>query len=150
MTAKIIDGKQIAEEMKAEFREQVAELKKKGVTPGLAVILVGEDPASHSYVTAKERDCEDVGIYSDDNRLPADTAQEELIALIKEKNQDSKIHGILVQLPLPKHLNESEVLLAMNPDKDVDGFHPVNVGKMMIGEKAFLPCTLLFSSIVTH
>jgi methylenetetrahydrofolate dehydrogenase (NADP+)/methenyltetrahydrofolate cyclohydrolase len=141
MAAKIIDGKKIAEEMKAEFRERVAELKKKGVTPGLAVILVGDDPASQSYVTSKERDCAEVGIYSDDNRLPANTTQKELIALIEEKNKDPKIHGILVQLPLPKHLKESEVLLAINPDKDVDGFHPVNVGKMMIGEKAFLPCT---------
>ncbi|MBN1974844.1 MAG: bifunctional methylenetetrahydrofolate dehydrogenase/methenyltetrahydrofolate cyclohydrolase FolD [Sedimentisphaerales bacterium] len=141
MTAKIIDGKQIAEEMKAEFREQVAKLKKKGVTPGLAVILVGDDPASQSYVTSKERDCEEVGIYSDDNRLPAETTQKELIALIEEKNKDPKIHGILVQLPLPKHLNESEVLLAINPDKDVDGFHPINTGKMVSGEKAFLPCT---------
>jgi methylenetetrahydrofolate dehydrogenase (NADP+) / methenyltetrahydrofolate cyclohydrolase len=141
MAAKIIDGKKIAEEMKAEFREQVAELKKKGVTPGLAVILVGDDPASQSYVTSKERDCAEVGIYSDDNRLPANTTQKKLIALIEEKNNNPKIHGILVQLPLPKHLNESEVLLAINPDKDVDGFHPVNVGKMMIGEKAFLPCT---------
>ena len=141
MTAQIIDGKQTAEEMKAEFRDEVAKLKEKGIVPGLAVILVGEDPASQSYVTSKERDCEEVGIYSDDNRLPAETTQEELIALIEEKNNDPKIHGILVQLPLPKHLNESEVIFAINPEKDVDGFHPINVGKMMIGEKAFLPCT---------
>lgn len=141
MTAQIIDGKKTAQEMKAEFRDEVAKLKEKGITPGLAVILVGEDPASQSYVTSKERDCAEVGIYSDDNRLPAETTQAELIALIKEKNNDPKIHGILVQLPLPKHLNESEVLFAINPEKDVDGFHPINVGKMMIGEKAFLPCT---------
>jgi len=141
MTAQIIDGKKTAQEMKAEFREEVAKLKEQGIFPGLAVILVGEDPASQSYVTSKERDCEEVGIYSDDNRLPAETTQEELIALIEEKNKDPKISGILVQLPLPKHINESEVLLAINPDKDVDGFHPINVGKMMIGEKAFLPCT---------
>ncbi len=141
MAAKIIDGKKIAEEMRAEFRQEVTKLKEKGIIPGLAVILVGEDPASQSYVTSKERDCAEVGIYSDDNRLPAETTQEELIALIEEKNKDPKIHGILVQLPLPKHLNESEILLAINPDKDVDGFHPINTGKMMIGEKAFLPCT---------
>ena len=141
MTAQIIDGKKIAEQMKAEFRDEVAKLKEQGIVPGLAVILVGEDPASQSYVTSKERDCEEVGIYSDDNRLPAETTQEELIALIEEKNNDPKISGILVQLPVPKHINESEVLLAINPDKDVDGFHPINVGKMMIGEKAFLPCT---------
>ncbi len=141
MTAQIIDGKKTAQEMKEEFRDEVAKLKEKGIVPGLAVILVGEDPASQSYVTSKERDCAEVGIYSDDNRLPAETTQEELIALIEEKNNDPKIHGILVQLPLPKHLNESEVLFAINPEKDVDGFHPINVGKMMIGEKAFLPCT---------
>ena len=141
MTAQIIDGKQVAADMRAEFREEVAKLKKKGIVPGLAVILVGEDPASISYVTSKERDCEDTGIYSDDNRLPTDTTQKELIALIEEKNNDPKINGILVQLPLPKHLNEAEVLLAIDPAKDVDGFHPVNTGKMMIGEKAFLPCT---------
>ena len=141
MTAQIIDGKQVAADMRAGFREEVAKLKKKGIVPGLAVILVGEDPASISYVTSKERDCEDTGIYSDDNRLPTDTTQKELIALIEEKNNDPKINGILVQLPLPKHLNEAEVLLAIDPAKDVDGFHPVNTGKMMIGEKAFLPCT---------
>ena len=141
MAAKIIDGKQIAADMRKEFREEVATLREKGVVPGLAVILVGDDPASQSYVTSKERDCAEVGIYSDDNRLPADTTQEELIALIEEKNKDPKIHGILVQLRLPKHLNESEVLLAINPDKDADGFHPINTGRMMIGEKAFLPCT---------
>jgi methylenetetrahydrofolate dehydrogenase (NADP+)/methenyltetrahydrofolate cyclohydrolase len=141
MTAKIIDGKQVAEDMRAELKEEVAKLKKKGIVPGLGVVLVGEDPASKSYVTAKERACEELGIYSDDNRLPADTSQQELIALIKRMNVDPKIHGILVQLPLPKGLNESEVLLAIDPDKDVDGFHPMNVGKMMVGEKAFLPCT---------
>ncbi|MBN2589274.1 MAG: bifunctional methylenetetrahydrofolate dehydrogenase/methenyltetrahydrofolate cyclohydrolase FolD [Sedimentisphaerales bacterium] len=141
MTAQIIDGKKTAQEMKAEFRDEVAKLKEKDIVPGLAVILVGEDPASQSYVTSKERDCAEVGIYSDDNRLLAETTQEELIALIEEKNNDPKINGILVQLPLPKHINESEVIFAINPEKDVDGFHPINVGKMMIGEKAFLPCT---------
>lgn len=141
MAAKIIDGKQIAADMRAELKETVAKLKEKGIVPGLGVILVGEDPASKSYVTAKERACEEIGIYSDDNRIPADATQEELLALVEKLNNDPKINGILVQLPLPKQLNEAEVLLAISPDKDVDGFHPVNVGKMVIGEKAFLPCT---------
>jgi methylenetetrahydrofolate dehydrogenase (NADP+)/methenyltetrahydrofolate cyclohydrolase len=141
MTAQIIDGKQVAANMRAELKEEVTKLKEKGIVPGLGVVLVGEDPASKSYVTAKERTCEEIGIYSDDNRLPADTSQENLMALVDKLNKDPKIHGILVQLPLPDHLNEAEVLLAIDPAKDVDGFHPVNVGKMMIGEKAFLPCT---------
>jgi methylenetetrahydrofolate dehydrogenase (NADP+)/methenyltetrahydrofolate cyclohydrolase len=141
MTAQIIDGKQVAADMRAELKEEVAKLKEKGIVPGLGVILVGEDPASKSYVTAKERTCEDLGIYSDDNRLPEETTQQELLALVEKMNKDPKINGILVQLPLPKHLNEAEVLLAIDPDKDVDGFHPMNVGKMMVGEKAFLPCT---------
>ncbi len=141
MAAQIIDGKQVAADMRAELKEEVAKLKKQGIAPGLGVILVGEDPASKSYVTAKERACEELGIYSDDNRLPAETSQEELIQKVKKMNADPKINGILVQLPLPKGLNESEVLLAIDPDKDVDGFHPMNVGKMMVGEKAFLPCT---------
>jgi len=141
MTAKIIDGKQIAEQMRAELKGQVDKLKERGIVPGLGVILVGDDPASQSYVTAKERACEDIGIYSDNNRLPASISQKKLMALVRKMNNDSKIHGILVQLPLPKGLDESQVLLAIEPSKDVDGFHPVNVGKMMIGEKAFLPCT---------
>ena len=141
MTAQIIDGKQVAADMRAELKDEVAELKKKGIVPGLAVVLVGEDPASKSYVTAKERACEEMGIYSDDNRLAADTSQEKLMALIEKLNKDPKINGILVQLPLPDGLNEAEVLLAIDPAKDVDGFHPVNVGKMVVGEKAFLPCT---------
>jgi methylenetetrahydrofolate dehydrogenase (NADP+)/methenyltetrahydrofolate cyclohydrolase len=141
MTAQIIDGKQVAADMRAELKEEVANLKEQGIVPGLGVILVGEDPASQSYVTAKERACEELGIYSDDNRLPAETSQGDLIALVNRMNNDPKINGILVQLPLPKGLNESEVLLAIDPDKDVDGFHPMNVGKMMVGEKAFLPCT---------
>lgn len=141
MTAKIIDGKQTAAEIRAEIKQEVSKLKEKNIVPGLGVILVGEDPASQSYVTAKERACEEAGIYSDDNRLPADCTQEQLIALVNRMNEDPKINGILVQLPLPKHLNESEVLLAINPDKDVDGFHPMNIGRMVAGEKAFLPCT---------
>jgi methylenetetrahydrofolate dehydrogenase (NADP+)/methenyltetrahydrofolate cyclohydrolase len=141
MAAKIIDGKQTAADMRAELKAEVAKLKAQGIIPGLGVILVGDDPASKSYVTAKERTCEELGIYSDDNRLPADTSQQDLLALVKKMNADSKINGILVQLPLPKGLNEAEVLLTIDPNKDVDGFHPTNVGKMVVGEKAFLPCT---------
>ena len=141
MTARIIDGKQVAADMRAELKEKVAKLKDKGVTPGLAVVLVGEDPASKSYVTAKERACEEIGIYSDDNRLPAETTEGDLLALIDKLNKDPKINGILVQLPLPKHINEDNVLLAIDPAKDVDGFHPVNVGKMVVGQDAYLPCT---------
>ncbi len=141
MAAKIIDGKQTAADMRVELKAEVAKLKEQGIIPGLGVILVGDDPASKSYVTAKERTCEEIGIYSDDNRLPADTSQQDLLALVKKMNVDAKINGILVQLPLPKGLNEAEVLLTIDPNKDVDGFHPTNVGKMVVGEKAFLPCT---------
>jgi methylenetetrahydrofolate dehydrogenase (NADP+)/methenyltetrahydrofolate cyclohydrolase len=141
MSAKIIDGKQIAEDIRGELKAEVAELKEKGIVPGLGVILVGADPASQSYVTAKERACENIGIYSDDNRLPAETTQEELLAVVKQMNNDPKINGILVQLPLPKQIDEAAILLAIDPDKDVDGFHPMSVGKMMVGEDAFLPCT---------
>ena len=141
MSAKIIDGKQIAADIRAELKAEVSALKKQGIVPGLGVILVGDDPASRSYVTAKEKACEAIGIYSDDNRLPADTSQEELLALVERMNADNRINGILVQLPLPSHIDESAVLLAIDPDKDVDGFHPMNVGKMMVGEEAFLPCT---------
>jgi len=141
MTAKIIDGKQIAAQMREELKAEAARLKERGIVPGLGVILVGDNPASQSYVTAKEKACREIGIYSDDNRLPASTGQRELIALISRMNSDPKIHGILVQLPLPKHLDENEVLFAVTPEKDVDGFHPVNVGKMVAGQRAFLPCT---------
>lgn len=141
MTAKIIDGKQIAADMQAELKAEIAKLKRRNIVPGLGVILVGEDSASQSYVIAKERACEDMGIYSDDNRLAASISQAELMALVEKMNNDPKINGILVQLPLPKGLNESEVLIGINPAKDVDGFNPVNVGKMVVGEKAFLPCT---------
>ena len=141
MAAQIIDGKQVAAEMRAELKDEVAKLKDQGVVPGLAVVLVGEDPASKSYVTAKEKACADTGIYSNDNRLSAETSQADLMALVDKLNKDPKVNGILVQLPLPKHLDESEVLLAIDPNKDVDGFHPMNVGKMVVGEKAFLSCT---------
>jgi methylenetetrahydrofolate dehydrogenase (NADP+)/methenyltetrahydrofolate cyclohydrolase len=141
MAAKIIDGKQVAAEIRTELKKEVQVLKAKGVVPGLGVILVGDNPASKSYVTAKEKACAEAGIFSDDNRLPESTTQNELLALVARMNSDPKIHGILVQLPLPKQLDEAEVLLAINPDKDVDGFHPVNVGRMVLGQKAFLPCT---------
>jgi methylenetetrahydrofolate dehydrogenase (NADP+)/methenyltetrahydrofolate cyclohydrolase len=141
MSAQIIDGKKIAQQMREELKKEVEHLKAKGIVPGLGVVLVGEDPASQSYVRSKERACEKIGIYSDDNRLPAETKQEELLSLIEKMNSDDKIHGILVQLPLPDQIDEQAVLLAIDPNKDVDGFHPVNIGKMVAGQKAFLPCT---------
>ncbi len=141
MSAKIIDGKEIAQRIREELAVEIKLLKEKGIVPGLGVVLVGDDPASRSYVTAKEKACHEIGIFSDDNRLPATATQGELMAVIRKLNADPKINGILVQLPLPKHLNESEVLLAIDPEKDVVGFHPVNVGRMVVGEKAFLPCT---------
>jgi methylenetetrahydrofolate dehydrogenase (NADP+)/methenyltetrahydrofolate cyclohydrolase len=141
MTAKIIDGKQVAADMRAQLKAEVAELAKKGIVPGLGVILVGDDPASKSYVTAKQKACSEIGIFSEDNRLPENTPQKELLSVIRRLNKDAKIHGILVQLPLPKHIDELEVLLAIDPAKDVDGFNPVNVGKMVTGHKAYLPCT---------
>src|SRR5512136_1891959 len=141
MTAKIIDGKQIAADLRAKLRADVAGLAKKGIVPGLGVIRIGDDPASKSYVTAKQKACEEIGIYSDDNRLSASISQSELMSHINRLNKDPKIHGILTQLPLPKHFDELEVLMSINPAKDVDGFHPINVGKMVTGQKAFLPCT---------
>ncbi len=142
MGAEIISGKDVAEKMREEFIKEIAELKKKhGVTPGLAVVLVGEDPASQVYVKNKGIACEKVGVNSLEYRKPADFPEDELIKLVEELNNDPKVHGILVQLPLPKHINETRVLYAIRPDKDVDGFHPVNVGKLMIGEADFLPCT---------
>ncbi|MBT3273086.1 MAG: bifunctional methylenetetrahydrofolate dehydrogenase/methenyltetrahydrofolate cyclohydrolase FolD [Spirochaetales bacterium] len=140
MAAEIISGKEIAAQIREELKVEVSELKGKGIIPGLGVILVGDDPASKSYVTAKEKACEEIGIYSDDNRIPAETTQEELIAVIGKMNNDPKIDGILVQLPLPSHINEQEVLMHVS-DKDVDGFHPMNIGKMMLGEPTVLPCT---------
>jgi methylenetetrahydrofolate dehydrogenase (NADP+)/methenyltetrahydrofolate cyclohydrolase len=141
MAAKIIDGKEIAQQIRTELAEEVKRMKSRGVVPGLGVILVGEDPASRSYVMAKEKACHEIGIFSDDNHLPASTSRDELLALVQRMNADPKINGILVQLPLPKGIDESEVLMAIHPDKDVDGFHPLNVGRMVLGEKAFMPCT---------
>ncbi len=142
MSATLIDGKKLAAETRAEIASGVAQLKaEKGITPGLAVILVGENPASISYVTAKEKACREAGMYSREIRLAADTPEAELIAAVKALNRDPAIHGILVQLPLPKGFSEKKVIDAIAPEKDVDGFTPINVGKMLIGDDCFLPCT---------
>ena len=141
MVAEIISGKEIAKSIREELKTKVDALLAKGVTPGLAVILVGEDPASQVYIRAKGKACDKLGIYSDTVKLPAEATEEELLKLIDKFNNDPKIHGILVQLPLPKHINESKVLMAIDPDKDVDGFHPINVGRMLVGDECFLPCT---------
>ena len=139
---KIIDGKALAADIRAQIAQGVGELKReKGVTPGLAVILVGDNPASVSYVTAKEKACAEAGMLSREIRLPAETEEAELLRLVRELGNDPAIHGILVQLPLPKHISEKAVIEAIAPEKDVDGFTPVNVGRMMIGEECFLPCT---------
>ncbi|MFC1999253.1 bifunctional 5,10-methylenetetrahydrofolate dehydrogenase/5,10-methenyltetrahydrofolate cyclohydrolase [Chloroflexota bacterium] len=142
MAAEIISGTKIAEEIRAELKEQVAELKaKKGIIPGLALVRVGEDPASVSYVSGKTKASEELGIYSETILYPEDAAEEQLLAKVEELNKDPKFHGILVQLPLPKHINADKVLNAIDPEKDVDGFHPVNVGRLLIGEPYFMPCT---------
>ena len=140
--AQIIDGKAISAEIRAEIKQQTEGFEKKyGFRPGLAVVIVGEDPASQVYVRNKKKACDEVGFYSELYRLSEDTQMPELLALIEKLNNDDKINGILCQLPLPKHLNEEEVILAINPNKDVDAFHPVNTGKIMIGNHSFLPCT---------
>ncbi len=142
MTAQIISGNEIAREIREELKQEIAELKEKhNLVPGLVTVLVGEDPASQVYVGQKEKTSHNLGVYSERHDLPADISQEKLLALIDRLNKDPKIHGILVQLPLPKHLNEGEILYAIDPKKDVDGFHPVNVGKLMIGEPDYIPCT---------
>jgi len=142
MTAQIISGKDVAQGIRAELAEEAAELKRKhGIVPGLATVLVGVDPASVSYVTAKGKACQELGMKSFQHTLPAETGEEELLRLVEELNRNPEVHGILVQLPLPKHITESKVLYAVDPDKDVDGFHPVNVGRLMIGEERFPPCT---------
>ena len=139
---KLIDGKELARSLRGEIAAGVAWLKaEKGVTPGLAVILVGDNPASVSYVTAKKKACAEAGMLSREIRLPAETTEEELVARVKELNADPEIHGILVQLPVPKHIRDKAVIDAIAPEKDVDGFTPINVGKMMIGDECFLPCT---------
>lgn len=141
MSAQILDGKKTSAEVKEELKPRIAYLTEQGCQPGVAVVLVGDDPASQIYVRNKERTCEKLGIYSVQHRLPATTPQEELIELVNNLNQDERIHGILVQLPLPPHIQEREVLYHISPEKDVDGFHPYNLGRLMIGDPVFLPCT---------
>ena len=142
MTAKLISGNEIAKQIREELKEQVVQLKEKyNVVPGLVTILVGENPASVSYVTAKQKTSKELGFHSIQDNQPESITEEQLLRLIDQYNKDPKIHGILVQLPLPKHINETRVLYAIDPKKDVDGFHPVNVGKLMIGEADYLPCT---------
>ncbi|MBQ7499668.1 MAG: bifunctional methylenetetrahydrofolate dehydrogenase/methenyltetrahydrofolate cyclohydrolase FolD [Clostridia bacterium] len=138
MSAKIIDGKKIANDIRNEIKEEIAAT---GIAPGLAVILVGNDPASAVYVRNKRKDCKEVGIVSEPYDLPESTTEEELLALIDKLNNDPKINGILVQLPVPKHIDKQKILLAIDPKKDVDAFHPYNVGKIMIGDYDMLPCT---------
>ena len=141
MSATIIDGKAVAAEVKADVAKKVSELKEKGVVPCLAVILVGNNPASVSYVTGKRKALAEAGMADKSMELPESTTEEELLKLIGELNADDTVHGILVQLPLPKHINEEKVTNAIDPKKDVDGFHPVNVGNLVTGGKGFLPCT---------
>jgi len=141
MSAQIIDGKQIALDVRAGVAEKVAALKAKGITPCLAVVLVGENPASVSYVTGKRKALAEAGMADRSEVLPENTTEADLLALIEKLNNDPTVHGILVQLPLPKHINEDKIIMAISPEKDVDGFHPVNVGNLVIGKKAFLPCT---------
>lgn len=142
MTAKIISGAEVAAQIRAEIKQEVEQLKAKhNVIPGLSTVLVGADPASVSYITGKEKAAKELGFFSERIDVPENTSQAEVMAIVKRLNNDPKIHGILVQVPLPKHINETEVLLAIDPKKDVDGFHPFNVGKMVIGEPDYLPCT---------
>jgi methylenetetrahydrofolate dehydrogenase (NADP+)/methenyltetrahydrofolate cyclohydrolase len=141
MTAKIISGNEVAKEIRAELKERVAKLKERGVTPGLVMIRVGEDPASVSYVSGKEKAAEEIGVWTQTIVLPENASEKELLAKVTEMNKTAHVDGILVQLPLPKHINADEVLNLIDPAKDVDGFHPVNVGKMLIGDPYFMPCT---------
>lgn len=142
MTAKIVSGTEVAKEIREELKTEIAQLKEQhNIVPGLVTILVGEDPASQSYVAAKNKTAHAIGIHSEQITLDADTSEEKLLDLIRQYNKDEKINGILVQLPLPKHIDEGKILNEINPDKDVDGFHPVNIGRMVLGERCFLPCT---------
>jgi len=141
MSANIIDGKKIAADVRLDVAEKVKELKNKGISPCLAVILVGDNPASVSYVTGKQKALAEVGMTDRSVHLPENTSEESLLKLIDELNADDSVHGILVQLPLPKHINEEKVIMAISPEKDVDGFHPISVGNLMIGRPGFLPCT---------
>lgn len=141
MSAQIINGKEIAESVRQEISKEVQHLREKNIVPGLAVILVGDNQASQTYVRNKQKACEDLGMHSVLIKKPAELSQEELIQSIAELNQDDSIHGILVQLPLPGHIQEKAIIEAISPEKDVDGFHPINIGRMMTGQDAFLPCT---------
>ena len=141
MTARIIDGKAIAQEVRAEWKARADALKARGIVPGLAVIIVGEDPASKVYVANKVKACAELGLHSEHIVMPADTSEAALLARIAALNADPKIHGILVQLPVPRHIDSGKVLEAISPDKDVDGFHPVNVGALATGNMRFAPCT---------
>ena len=142
MPAQIISGTEIAKEIREELKQEIAQLKEKhNLVPGLATVLVGEDPASQVYVGSKVKTCEALGVHSERYDFPADASEEELLTLIDKLNKDPKIHGILVQLPLPKHIDTTKALYAIDPKKDVDGFHPVNLGKLVIGEPDYLPCT---------
>ena len=141
MPAKILDGKVIARELRAELAAAVQDLKSKGVTPGLGVLLVGDDPASRSYVTGKEKACAELGMLSSEKRLSATASFDDILGVVRSFNADPQIHGILVQLPLPDDSMEEAVIEAIHPDKDVDGFHPASVGKMMLGLPTYLPCT---------
>jgi methylenetetrahydrofolate dehydrogenase (NADP+) / methenyltetrahydrofolate cyclohydrolase len=141
METRILYGKEVAEAVKSQLKQRIATCKENGVRPGLAVVLVGEDPASAVYVRNKARNCEELGIFSETLRLPADTEQSALNSLIDDLNRDERFHGILVQLPLPRHLSDKEIIHRILPEKDVDGFHPVNIGRMILGEDVFLPCT---------
>lgn len=139
--ATILSGKTVSARIKEEMKQEVISLKEKGITPGLAVVIVGNDPASKVYVGRKEAMCNELGMHSEKFALPEETTQEELLNLVEKLNTNREIHGILVQLPLPSHLDEKAVINAINPEKDVDAFHPVNVGKIMIGDYDFVPCT---------
>lgn len=141
MSAQLIDGKAVAQKIRQDAAERTKKLLVQGIQPCLAVILVGEDPASISYITAKERALAEAGMASQDIRLPQMTGETELLRIIDKLNQDPQVHGILVQLPLPKHINEDRIITAIDPSKDVDGFHPVSVGNMVLGRPGFLPCT---------
>jgi len=141
MTARIISGKAVSAEIRAEIAEAVRELKARGVTPGLGVLLVGDDPASRSYVTAKEKACAEAGIHSEEVRLPPTASRQEILQVVEDFNRAESIHGILVQLPLPDSSMEDDVISAIRPEKDVDGFHPVNVGRLLLGLPGFIPCT---------
>ncbi len=142
MSAQILDGKKISEEIKSEIKNKIIHLKtKKAITPGLAFILVGDNPASQSYVKMKNKACDEVGLFSVTEKLPAETSEEFLLELINRFNLEKTIHGILVQLPLPKHIDENKIIEAIDYRKDVDGFHPINVGKLLIGQDSLRPCT---------